>query len=210
MPLQLKKNLNKKTHTTCHLSHFFTPQNIGCVYHFAIHINLPWTVPRKRLAWHNTRSGSWCPLSKGILGSWDLGSSSPKSWLHAKYLGNASDPVLCICHIQDLRNSRHYNQTYCTNMKNKNLKTTFGQKHTLSLLSNAEIWGCALVTTSVTWIFGRSASIVLMKHSFSVITKFLFVSRLSTETICTMSRESCSIVVYVQYCAQWPIEWGES
>lgn len=65
----------------------------------------------------------------------------------------------------------------------------------LSLLSKAEICGWASVTTSLTGISLISASMVLMKHSFSIITEFLFVSRLSTVTTCTMSLDSCSRVV---------------
>ena len=79
--------------------------------------------------------------------------------------------------------------------------------HPFSLLSNAVIWGWASVTTSFTGISWSSTSMVLMKHSFSIMIEFLSVSRLSTVTICTMSLESCSRVVYVQYCAQWPVEW---
>lgn len=74
----------------------------------------------------------------------------------------------------------------------------------LYLPSKADICMWASVTTSLIGISLRRQSIVLSKQIFFKMTEFLPNFLLSSLTMCTISRVSSSIIVYVQNCAQWP------
>lgn len=70
--------------------------------------------------------------------------------------------------------------------------------------SNAEVYQSATVITTLMMISCSRASIVLPNPSFSITIEFLSVSLLLMFSVWMMSPDSCSVVVFMQCCAQYP------